>query len=115
MSSINSAVKKNPEASNSVRMVRICMAMPPENARKNPPSTAMRQSRTSARSRYEKATKNDMANTSESTRAARVAAVQLCVKSARWLTGGSADSDETLMRPSQCSARSHSLSSRIDR
>ena len=61
ISSINSAVKKNPEASNSVRMVRICMAMPPENARNSPPSTAMRQSRTSARSRYENVTTNDMA------------------------------------------------------
>ena len=59
--SINSALKNSAEASNSVRRIRICMAMPPENARNNPPITATRQSHTSRRNRYVNDVTNIMA------------------------------------------------------
>lgn len=51
MSSMSKAEVKQAAASNSVRMMRNSIAMPPENASRNAPKAAMRQSRTSARSR----------------------------------------------------------------
>ena len=61
MSSMSRALVKNAAASNSVRMMRISIAMPPENANRKPPNAATRQSRTSARNRYENASTKPMA------------------------------------------------------
>lgn len=95
-----------PAANSSVRIARIAIAMPPENASRKPPNPAMRQSRTSARSRYIKAATNAIAVRSDSTRPACVAGAHAALKAPKFATGGSAVNESTGMSPMPCSARS---------
>ncbi len=85
-------------------MVRICIAMPPEKASRKRPKPAMRQSRSHVRSSVPKATTKPMAMASDSTRAARVAAVQASLNAAASATDGNCVSASTFNRPTACNS-----------
>ena len=110
---ISSAKMTGQAATNSLRKIRECTAMPPESANAIVASIATRQSRTMRRTRPAKISTHPVAISQASRRPARTAWVMALSNAAVSDADGMADSDQASSRPRPCSNRNQDCTSRI--
>ena len=102
-------------ATSSLRRMRECTAMPPENAKARVASSATRQSRTMRRIKAREDQHAAGRDQEASTRPARTAWVMAASKAAASEAGGIADSVHASSRPRACSSRNQDLTDRMVR
>ncbi len=112
---IISAKMTGQAATSSLRKMRECTAMPPENANATVAISATRQSRTIGRRRLAKISTHPVAISQARRRPARTALVMAASNALVSVAGGMADSDHASSRPSACSSRNQSFTERMVR